>query len=306
MFLGEPVNSEPNLQYSHWIEYKMRFEDIKLHPREKLMELCERLGIAWSDTMLKTTAGNRPTVEHGSIDFDLKAVFNKYEDYLSEFDRFRISIAGSPYQKGYGYSYYNCLKFSRKELQELFLKPLLVDEKNIFRNVDSSIKKREWVRWQLWNVRKHMVLDDVLPEFARVEVGQTGKARMEEYQREQKREQHRKRIEKAIKEAMGYIGKHDKLILYGIGDDCRCLLKEIDESKKNCILYSDKKAEKESYTYMGRKVISPKELCGAYSDYHILVTSSIYWSNIEEEFNSMGIAPFRVFYNRVGLDKEKV
>lgn len=165
MFLGEVENTEPNLQYSYWTEYKMRFEDIKLYPKQKLTEICNRLGIAWSDTMLKTTDAGKPLGYRGNVDFDLKAVFNKREDYLSEFDRFRISIAGSPYQKKYGYSYYNCLKFSRKELQELFLKPFLNDEKNIFGNADALIKKYEWIGWKLWYIRKHMVLDDILPEF---------------------------------------------------------------------------------------------------------------------------------------------
>ena len=132
-----------------------------------------QIGIAWSDNMLQTTAVGKPLAYRGSVDFDLQAVFNQYADYLSEFDRFRMSIASSPYQKRYGFNYENCLKFSRRELQEMFLKPFLFEEKNIFEFVKKPDAVHEWLEWQLWNVRKHMILDDVQPEFDRFEVEQT-------------------------------------------------------------------------------------------------------------------------------------
>lgn len=100
--------------------FKMRFEDIKLHPMESLNVVCRRMDMAWSDNMLKTTSCGQVSSYRGSTGFDLKPVFNKYADFLSEFDRFRISIACSPYQKRYGYVYEDCLKFSRREIQEMF------------------------------------------------------------------------------------------------------------------------------------------------------------------------------------------
>lgn len=151
--------------------FKMRFEDIKLHPREELEKVCEKMGIAWSDKMLKTTSCGQVSSYRGSTDFDLKPVFNKYDDFLSEFDRFRISIACSPYQKRYGYTYENCLKFSRRELQEMFLKPFLFESNELF-EVDNKTHMSicEWIKWQLWDVRKHMVLDDIEPEFEQLQI----------------------------------------------------------------------------------------------------------------------------------------
>lgn len=68
--------------------FKMRFEDIKLHPMEMLDIVCKRMDIEWSDRMLKTTSCGQVLSYRGSTDFDLKPVFNKYADFLSEFGRF--------------------------------------------------------------------------------------------------------------------------------------------------------------------------------------------------------------------------
>ena len=122
-------------------------------------------------------SGGKPHQFLGSIDFDLKPVFNKCEDYFTEYDRFRISIASSPYQKRYGYTYDNCLRFTRREIREMFLKPFLFDEKAMFGEAESDIDLYEWMRWQLWNVRKHMVLDDVELEFGKFELENTGDKR---------------------------------------------------------------------------------------------------------------------------------
>ncbi len=290
MFLDLSGLGEGSFLYHHWEEFKMRFEDLKVNPKEKLKEVCEKLGIKWSDTMLQTTSVGKPLAYRGSVDFDLKAVFNDYEDFLSEFDRFRISIASSPYQKRYGFVYENCLKFSRRELQELFLKPFRFDEKKVFGKDESEdLNMREWIGWQLWNVRKHMVLDDIHSEFERFELKQTAKERIKKFNEEK------------IAKMMEYIKSHDKLILYGTGNDCKGLLVLADEDLKRRFLYSDKKATMHPYVFEGKDVVSPEELCNTYKDYYILVTSSQYGWSIEREFKNMGILPERVFYNEVGF-----
>ena len=113
--------------YVNWEEFQIRFEDIKLHPREELLNICN---IPWSDTMLCTTNRGKPWGYKGMVyDFDLKPVLNRYEEYLSEFDHFKISLISSPYQKKYGYSYENCnFPAKRKE------KPILSDPMHCCRN----------------------------------------------------------------------------------------------------------------------------------------------------------------------------
>lgn len=288
MFLDESVCDGVHLQLSCWKEWKLRFEDIKVNPREKLTEICEHLEIAWSDNMMQTTSAGKMLEYRGSVDFDLKAVFNKYDEYLSEFDRFRISIASSYYQKRYGYSYENCMKFSRKELQELFLKPFLFEEK--IESERRTARRCEWVNWQLWNDRKHVILDDVNVEFDMFELGQTGTKRLAEIN------------QKSIEQSIEFIKTHEKLIIYGTGNDCTGLLNLLDEDVKSRILYSDRKAEKEHYTFLGKNVIEPNELCDRYVDYNILVSSSLYGKSIENEFNKMGIQPLRVFYNEAKFE----
>ena len=72
---------------------------------------------------------------------------------------------------------------------------------------------------------------------------------------------------------------------------------------KERFLYSDKRAETQSYIFKGKKVLAPQELIDRYMEYYILVTSSQYYRNIEEEFTDMGISPGRVFYNEVGISE---
>lgn len=291
MFLDESIWSGVEIQYRYWKEIKMRFEDIKLKPREKLMEICNQLEIAWSETMLQTTALGKPQEYRGSMNFDLKAVFNNYEDFLSEYDRFRISIASSPYQKRYGYPYVVCLQFSRRELQEMFLKSFRFEEKRLLEKERRKIWICEQIRWNLWKVRIHMLLNDIIPEFDRFEVGQSGETPIE----------HKPRwTDKIIK----YIKGHNQLILYGTGNDCLGILDLLEENEKSRLLYSDKKAASQPYFFLEKRVISPEELCTAYRDYNILITSSLYRLEIENEFIQMGIAPYRVFYNKWGFGNE--
>lgn len=174
VFLDESLWDGFHFEYSYWSEFKLRFEDIKVKPKTELMKVCRLMDISWSDNMLKTTRVGKPFSYRGSVDYDLKAVFTEYAEYLSSFDRFRISIGSSPYQKRYGYAYYDCMKFSRRELQDMFLKPFLFEEKNIFaeelKDMDAVYKR---MKWQLWEIRKHMVLDDIRPEFPYFDLEQT-------------------------------------------------------------------------------------------------------------------------------------
>lgn len=166
MFLDESYWDGFRFEYSYWSEYKMRFEDIKVNPMTELVKVCKLMDISWSDSMLHTTNIGQSYGYRGSVDYDLKAVFTEYAEHLSIFDRFRISIACSPYQKRYGYAYYDCTKLSRRELRDMFLKPFLFEEKRIFADELKNIDKiYEWINWQLWEVRKHMLLDDIEPEF---------------------------------------------------------------------------------------------------------------------------------------------
>ena len=104
----------------------VRFEDLKCRPEEELHRICLEWGIPWSESLMHTTFhGEERKYNNGAKfikDFDLTPVYDTYEEYFSEFDRFKITLICMPWQKMYGYPYVDITLFSRRELQEMFLK----------------------------------------------------------------------------------------------------------------------------------------------------------------------------------------
>lgn len=105
----------------------VKFEELKCSPLKVLAEICAKWDIKWSDTFLITTFnGKKDSYNNGErlvSDYDIRPVYNMNEKYLSEFDRIRMMIIYAPWQKKYGYPYLNISMFSRRQLQEMFLKP---------------------------------------------------------------------------------------------------------------------------------------------------------------------------------------
>lgn len=103
----------------------LKFEDLKLAPRKTWGKLCDKLEIPWSDTFLETTRfGEESSFHNGDkkiVGYDLAPVYRDYVDLFSPFDKMRICFCKAKYQKTYGYPYDNTA-FTRKELQELYLK----------------------------------------------------------------------------------------------------------------------------------------------------------------------------------------
>ena len=275
---------------SSWEELHVRFEDIKLHPKEELLKVCNKIGIPWSDTMLKTTQNGESWEFWGSLDFDLKPVFNRYEETLSEFDRFRISLLSSPYQNKYGYTYEDCLQFSRNELMEMFLRPFRFQQKLHFGQIREErvyyLQVYDVIRWQLWNVRKHTIRKDITPQFGKVQIGEaSAKDRIENLKQ--------------------FIAEQKDLILYGIGNDCEVLWENLNELERSKCLFCDMRAEREDITFHGKKVAAPDTLCKEYEAYKILVTPSAYYKSIQYQLEEMGVCPDRIICNTYSLWGEK-
>lgn len=121
----------------------IKFEDLKRNPREILQDICDRWDVPWSDTLLQTTQRGHEAayrdpllrqimqrgheavykdVLHEVSGFDLQAVYSTYENFFSEFDRFRIMLIDAPWLKKYGYPFAELYQFTREQLQEMFLK----------------------------------------------------------------------------------------------------------------------------------------------------------------------------------------
>lgn len=143
----------------------IRFEDLKCKPEEKLRYLCARWGISWSDSLLHTTLLGKSVMYNGIKDFDLTPVYNNYEEFFSEFDRFRISLIDALWQKTYGYPYVDLLDFSRKDLQEMFLKDFRFSKEIEFASSESKltfqIKLQMSIRESLQKLRMISIFTNV-------------------------------------------------------------------------------------------------------------------------------------------------
>lgn len=118
---------------AQWKRIKIKFETLKTTPKETLLRLCGVLGIAWDDCLLKTTCcgetAEYPDQNGGITGFDLRPVYNLYEEYFSDFDRLRINMIYSMVQSKAGYPYVSCLDFPGRQLQEMFLKEFKFEKK---------------------------------------------------------------------------------------------------------------------------------------------------------------------------------
>lgn len=135
---------------SEWKRICMRFEDLKTDAKGKLQDFCDETGIVWSDTMLDVKT---QTSYGSSTGFDLFPVYRIYEEYFSTFDRFRISLITSAWQKKYDYPYVSSRCFSRRELVELFTKKFRFEENWTFCTEKEKIE---------FNKRRQRLINDYL------------------------------------------------------------------------------------------------------------------------------------------------
>lgn len=158
------VKSERN--YKFWEQRIIKFEKMKCHPREILTELCEWLGIAYSDTLMETTFHGEKSFYEGNITgFDIRPAYNLYEEYFSVFDRMRIALGAGSYQKQYGYPYVSCLEFSRRELQEMFLKGFRWEKLPI-----ATPERDEDVFWSVLYRAKYLLWLERFSEITKTEI----------------------------------------------------------------------------------------------------------------------------------------
>ena len=129
----------------------IRFEDLKCEPEKALLDVCDCLSIPWSDSLMGTTRHGKKdawfNAERMVSDFDIGPVYDTYEKYLTELDRLRIMIFNGMWQKKYGYPYVELAQFSRRELQELFLKSYRIEDLTGSYKIDEAsigMQKRIW------------------------------------------------------------------------------------------------------------------------------------------------------------------
>lgn len=148
---------ENKKEYSGWKRIVMKFEELKCDPKEMMKRFCDETGLEWSDKFLDVQA----TYKNIS-GFDLAPVYRTWEEYYSGYDRFRICLVKGPWQRKYGYPYVNSLEFSRRELQEMFLKKFRFEQNLVFESQELEnvyMKWRQkWMNQILWDVRRKEML----------------------------------------------------------------------------------------------------------------------------------------------------
>lgn len=151
-----------------WKEFTVRFEDLKLAPAKTLGFICEQTGIRWENGLLQTTSRGGSSSYLSTTGFDLRPVYDYFEEYLSSFDRFRISVITAGSQKKYGYPYFWGAGFSRKLLQEMFLKDFRFEEQIGFRDHEEKTRYNYTVYRilcdLLWETRKEFLMTGMCGE----------------------------------------------------------------------------------------------------------------------------------------------
>lgn len=157
-------------QYKWSDRLVVKFEELKCYPKETLMKMCAKWGITWHYSLMQTTKwGEKWTYNNGESlisDFNLTPVYDIYEKYFSEFDRLRIMIIQALWQRKYGYPYVELKQFSRRELQEMFLKGFrfesLIELEG--EELDFRIKLQYIIRNQLQKIRMLETLENAFFE----------------------------------------------------------------------------------------------------------------------------------------------
>lgn len=158
---GERMDRVEKKEYPNSKRIVVRFEDIKCRPREELGKLCQEWDLTWSESLMHTSFHGE-TWAYGNgekeiKDFDLSPVYHTYDEYFSESDRLKIALISMPWQKKYGYPYVDVSVFSRRELQEIFLKEFRFMKRVPFRDERKKtlhfVEFQEYVRKKLQRVR---------------------------------------------------------------------------------------------------------------------------------------------------------
>ena len=106
--------------------------------------------------MMTTYHGKSSSYDNGESlvkDFDLEAVYKTYDEYFSEFDKFRLSLINAPWQRKYGYPYTDIQLFTRRELQQMFLREFYFERLEEFHKEKTDIQLRRKIQIL---IRKHL------------------------------------------------------------------------------------------------------------------------------------------------------
>lgn len=112
----------------------VRFEDLKMYPKETTEVLCEFLDIQWYDSMLSTTANGKINgYVYGGTNtqgWDLRPVYNLHLNAVGYLDFYRLEILKGSYYLPWGYKpkFYDGILFSDSDLVKIFSLPFKFEQ----------------------------------------------------------------------------------------------------------------------------------------------------------------------------------
>lgn len=109
-------------------------------------------------------------------------------------------------------------------------------------------------------------------------------------------------IQSQIKEFVDKVCSFDKAVIYTVGHDTRGLMEYLPAEVAERFAYCDKSAKDKEFWFNGKIVETPEQLLQKYRDYKIIVTSTMYGTEIYEEFMEMGIETERCVFNSIIFD----
>ena len=171
----EPLrNCSKGNSYGHYVKESdpafllgchVRFEDLKLYPRETTEKLCEFLRIPWSETCLQiTTNGEDSGKVDGTAGFDVTPVYKTHPEHLSTLDHYRIELLNAKNFQVWGYKlkYYDGTKYSPEDLKRLFDIPFKIETQELdpkkwpdWPNQDEIKEFHEWIFKRALDVMEH-------------------------------------------------------------------------------------------------------------------------------------------------------
>lgn len=146
------------------ISCHVRFEDLKLYPRETTEKLCEFLRIPWSESCLHiTTNGEDSGIVDGTAGFDVTPVYNPHLEYMSTLDYYRIELLNAKNFQVWGYKlkYYDGTKYTAEDLKKLFAIPFKVETQDLgekwpgWPNQEEIKEFHEWITQRALDVMEH-------------------------------------------------------------------------------------------------------------------------------------------------------
>lgn len=146
---------EWNISESAWENLEIKFEDLKSVPTKVMKRIEEKLEIKSTNVLQNFAFGEK--VRYIEIEKKWKPIYDNYEEYLSAYDRMRIALTTSNWQRKREYPSLCYEDYTQKELQEIFLREFRFEREIVFQNREEYLgyrmSRQKWIRQRIRKIR---------------------------------------------------------------------------------------------------------------------------------------------------------